>query len=120
MQQCLRERAKLAGCLAAVGVAAVELLALGVYLHAYAEYQKKNSSHSGTAIGVSVTLAALMACAILLMVGAVRRRPLCFLPWMLLHAALILEGILALGLCVVQSARTGVILHLTMLIQSEF
>ena len=51
----------------------------------------------------------LPVCNILLFYGVWRGKLLCFLPWLLLHAALFFEAVIALVFCIVNSIRTSVI-----------
>ena len=55
-----------------------------------------------------ITFLSVLASNILLFYGVWRRKLMCFIPWMLMHAALFCEAVIAFIYCVVTAVRTNV------------
>ncbi|XP_059096236.1 uncharacterized protein LOC131890820 isoform X1 [Tigriopus californicus] len=114
--QCFRKHSKLAGCSIVTVTTLTEITGLGFYLKYYMDfleakppdYETPRHVDAGTVIGISITTISLLLCNILLFYGVWRRKLICFLPWMLLHAALFFEAVIALIFCIVHSIKTSV------------
>ena len=94
-----------------------EAAGLAFYIHYYVHFLAQppgpaeplaRSVDAGSVVGVTVTVLSVLLCNILLFYGVWRRKLICFLPWLMVHAALFFEAVIALAFFVFHSVRTSV------------
>ena len=117
MRQCFARYNRGVGYALVALTTLTEAAGLAFYLHYYVRFIAQppgpaeplpRSPDAGSVLGVTVTVLSVLLCNILLFYGVWRRKLICFLPWLMVHAALFFEAVIALAFFLLHSVRTSV------------